>query len=213
MNNKEKPNNELYGNHEDKYHSKNLISRYLVSNFINNIEKLLKSIPQIGVTRICEVGCGEGELLKITNSIFPDAELNAIDISNEIIEIAKRNCGGIPIEFSVQNAEDLDKFPDAYFDVVICCEVLEHLSNPRKGIEEVFRISNNYVLVSVPNEPIWRILNIMRGKYIRYLGNTPGHLNHWCITTFQGFLIDPDFKMVASNYPFPWQMILLQRKS
>jgi len=213
MNKKEAPIPEPYGNYEDKYHSKNFISKYLVSNFIENIERNLRLIHSTGVIRICEVGCGEGEILKLANSVFPGAEISAVDISKEVIEIAKRNCEGITIEFSVQNAEELNNFSDGYFDLVICCEVLEHLSDPQKGVKEVFRISSNYVLVSVPYEPIWRILNLIRGKYVRSFGNTPGHLNHWNIPEFRRLLTNPDFTIVEQNYPFPWQMILLNRKS
>ena len=36
-----------------------------------------------------------------------------------------------------------------------------------------------HLLVSVPREPLWRALNMLRGAYWRALGNTPGHLNHW----------------------------------
>ena len=36
-----------------------------------------------------------------------------------------------------------------------------------------------HLLVSVPREPLWRALNVARGAYLRELGNTPGHVNHW----------------------------------
>ena len=213
MNNKKTPITEPFGNYEDKYHSKNFIGKYLVSNFIKSIERNFRLIPAAGQIRICEIGCGEGEILKIASSIFPSAEISAVDISHEVIEIAKKNSQGLAIAFSVQNAEELDGFSNACFDLVICCEVLEHLSDPRKGIEELFRISNNYVLVSVPNEPIWRILNFMRGKYLRSLGNTPGHLNHWNKPEFLRLINDPHFKIIAQAYPLPWQMILLKKKN
>lgn len=213
MNKNSTPTTRLFGNYEDKYHSRNFISKVLVSNFIKKIEKNLRLIPSGTVIRICEIGCGEGEILKLASSVFPGAEISAIDISQEVIEIAKRNCEGIAINFSVQNAEELTIFPDAYFDLVICCEVLEHLSNPQKGVKEIFRISSNYVLVSVPNEPIWRILNLMRGKYIHSFGNTPGHLNHWNKNAFKNLLAIPDFTICKKNYPLPWQALLLNRKS
>jgi hypothetical protein len=30
----------------------------------------------------------------------------------------------------------------------------------------------------VPREPIWRIGNMARGRYLGDLGNTPGHIQH-----------------------------------
>ena len=41
------------------------------------------------------------------------------------------------------------------------------------------RVASGHLLVSVPREPLWRALNIARGAYLRDLGNTPGHVNHW----------------------------------
>jgi len=214
MNKKEEPQSQLIGNYEDKYHSTNLISKYLVTNFIKTLESYLGIISPLHLTRICEIGCGEGEILKLVHKVFPDAEIHAVDISQEIIEKAKVNCKGISINFSVQNAENLRCFPDAFFDLVICTEVLEHLSDPQKGMEELFRISQNFVLVSVPNEPIWRILNLMRGRYFRSLGDTPGHLNHWNIFQFPRILRNAaHFKLLSRGYPFPWQIILMTNKN
>jgi len=59
----------------------------------------------------------------------------------------------------------------------------------------------------VPREPIWRILNIARGKYIGDLGNTPGHVNHW---SRRGFidLLSRRFDVVEVRSPLPWTMAL-----
>ena len=42
------------------------------------------------------------------------------------------------------------------------------------------------LLVSVPREPLWRGLNMARGAYMRDLGNTPGHVNHWSKRALRG---------------------------
>ena len=36
----------------------------------------------------------------------------------------------------------------------------------------------------MPREPLWRGLNMARGAYVKDLGNTPGHLNHWSRKAF-----------------------------
>jgi hypothetical protein len=36
----------------------------------------------------------------------------------------------------------------------------------------------------VPREPLWRGLNMARGAYLKDLGNTPGHINHWSKRAF-----------------------------
>lgn len=200
------------GNYQDKYHTKNPISRFLVEHFFQQFRAILQSLDIGSAPDICEVGCGEGELLKNLHSIFPHAMLTACDISNEVIETAGEYCQGIPVNFSTQDAEDLGDYPDSTFDLVICSEVLEHLDHPGKGLKQLTRISRRYLLVSVPDEPIWRILNMTRGKYLRTWGNTPGHLNHWTRAQFLQFLQgEAGYRVVKRVYPFPWQMILLEK--
>lgn len=95
----------------------------------------------------------------------------------------------------------------------MCCEVLEHLEHPEKGISELYRIlkKGGYAIVSVPNEPIWRVLNLARLKYIRDMGNTPGHLNHWTRGQFIQFAQKAGFSVLKDNSPFPWSMLFLQK--
>lgn len=202
----------VYGNYEDKYNTKNLISKILVKGFLKDFDEILLSLSSQSIQAICEVGCAEGELLKRIHGVFPDANLTATDISEHEIAKAGRNCSSITVDFSIQNAEDLDAYPDSCFDLVVCCEVLEHLSDPRQGLNELHRISKKFLLVSVPNEPIWRILNLCRGKYVRAWGNTPGHLNHWTVDHFPKFLKSADLRMIQRKYPLPWQMFLLEKK-
>jgi ubiquinone/menaquinone biosynthesis C-methylase UbiE len=203
---------QVYGNFENKYQSHSLIGRYLVGNFIKKFVEFLQKTRSSPTERICEIGCGEGELLKIIYTNFPSSTIHAVDISDGIIEVAKQNCQGIPIKFSVQDAKNLNGFSDGFFDLVICCEVLEHLSDPFQGLKELSRISNKFILISVPVEPVWRLLNMMRGKYLRTYGNTPGHLNHWKPAKFKKFLnTSSSFKLMNRIYPFPWQMVLLKK--
>ena len=65
------------------------------------------------------------------------------------------------------------------------------------------------MLVSVPREPLWRGLNMARGAYLRDLGNTPGHLNHWSKREFAG-LLRRYGEVVELRSPFPWTMALVR---
>ncbi len=95
--------------------------------------------------------------------------------------------------------------------MLICCEVLEHVPDPEKGIKLISENTEDYFIVSVPHEPIWRLLNFIRGKYIRDFGNTPGHINHW---TKKGFIemVSKYADVVAYSTPLPWTMVLAKRK-
>jgi 2-polyprenyl-3-methyl-5-hydroxy-6-metoxy-1,4-benzoquinol methylase len=42
-------------------------------------------------------------------------------------------------------------FPDKSFDLVVCMEVIEHVLNPRLVLDELARVSRQYVVLSCPN--------------------------------------------------------------
>ena len=72
------------------------------------------------------------------------------------------------------------KIDNAYkADLVVCCEVLEHLETPDIALEKIKSLDVKYYLFSVPNEPVWRALNFHRGNSLKDLGSTPRHINHW----------------------------------
>ena len=82
------------------------------------------------------------------------------------------------LQFEVMPVQSLS-FADDEFDLVAATEVLEHVDHPEAAVAEMARVARRWLLVSVPHEPLWRALNVARGAYLRELGNTPGHLNHW----------------------------------
>jgi hypothetical protein len=48
-----------------------------------------------------------------------------------------------------------------------------------------------------------------RGAYLRDLGNTPGHLNHWSKRSFVS-LLERHGEVVEARAPFPWTMLLVR---
>ncbi|MBV9467198.1 MAG: methyltransferase domain-containing protein, partial [Solirubrobacterales bacterium] len=100
-------------------------------------------------------------------------------------------------------------FADDEFDLVAAIEVLEHVSEPQRTLAEMQRVARRHLLVSVPHEPLWRVLNVLRGAYLRELGNTPGHRNHW---SKRGFvrMMERHGTVVEVRSPFPWTMLLVR---
>jgi ubiquinone/menaquinone biosynthesis C-methylase UbiE len=104
--------------------------------------------------------------------------------------------------------DELASFPAGSFDLAAAIEVLEHVPDPERTMAEMARVAARHVLVSVPREPLWRGLNLARGAYVRDLGNTPGHVNHWSKRSFvraarrHGVVIE-------ARSPFPWTMLLV----
>ena len=71
-------------------------------------------------------------------------------------------------------------FADDEFDLVAATEVLEHVPDPEQTVCARWPAwPGGTCWCRCPREPLWRALNVARGAYLRDLGNTPGHLNHW----------------------------------
>lgn len=198
----------VYGNYEDKYNTKNPISKILVTNFLKTLKSNLK---KINASTIVELGAGEGELLRILRKIFPEASISGSDISEDMMKKAEKALKGKNINLSVEDIHKLS-YKSKKFDLVVCAEVIEHVDDPEKALSEIKRICKGRVLLSVPLEPLWRILNMARGKYISDLGNTPGHLNHFTPGQFHALVERSGFKILSKYYPLPWQMVLVEPK-
>ena len=192
------------GNVTDKYRAGNPLARLLMDRFLATVTRLYRRAidPLGGAATVLEVGCGEGDLcdhLQRSRS----ARFVGTDLSPRILELARQRYPALPL--AAQSATEL-AFPDGAFDLVIACEVLEHLPDPQRALEEIVRVSRRHVIVSVPREPIWRALNMARGAYLRDLGNTPGHLQHWSRGGFVEFVSRRlDVREVRS--PLPWTVI------
>jgi len=68
-----------------------------------------------------------------------------------------------------------------------------------------------YRLLSVLREPLWRCFNLARGKYLRDIGNTPGDLQTWSRNAFCSF-VRRRSDIVEAQAPLPWTMFLCQAK-
>lgn len=206
MKNQEQPS----GNYYDKYGSKNPIVKELMKGFFVSIDHAIEQ--SIGSTKenihVVEIGCGEGHVIGHIMETCPNIVPKGCDISEEAIMEARENYPEIP--FSVENINHLPYETNSH-DLVICCEVLEHIEDFESAIKELLRISRKYLLVSVPREPIWRALNLCRMKYISDLGNTPGHINHWGKNSFVQ-LLEKYATITLVQTPLPWTMVLLEKK-
>jgi ubiquinone/menaquinone biosynthesis C-methylase UbiE len=103
-------------------------------------------------------------------------------------------------------------FPSDSFDLILACEVFEHLEDPPRALAEIERVlGNGMLLLSVPWEPAWRGLNVLRGAYLSELGNTPGHVQHFSRRAIRD-LVASRFEVVAQRRPLPWTMLLARSR-
>jgi 2-polyprenyl-3-methyl-5-hydroxy-6-metoxy-1,4-benzoquinol methylase len=193
------------GNTYDKYGSTNPVVRRLMAGFESTLEELFaKANPQ----SLLDVGCGEGVLTHKWAQQLAGRRIVGIDLEDPSIQAEWEKRQAPNLEYRVMKAENLP-FADGEFDVATAIEVLEHVPDPADTVAEMARVASGHLLVSVPREPVWRMVNMARGAYIRDLGNTPGHLNHWSKRSFVE-LLSRHGTVVEARSPFPWTMLLVR---
>jgi SAM-dependent methyltransferase len=194
------------GNTYDKYGSSNPAVRRMMAAFERSLDELLaRAEPR----SLLDVGCGEGVLVhRWAERLGAQTRVVGIDLEEESIQGGWAERQAPNLEYRTMPAENLP-FADNEFDLASAIEVLEHVPDPAHTVAEMARCAERHLLVSVPREPLWRMLNMARGAYWPQLGNTPGHLNHWSRRSFARLLARHG-DVVEVRSPFPWTMLLVR---
>jgi 2-polyprenyl-3-methyl-5-hydroxy-6-metoxy-1,4-benzoquinol methylase len=194
------------GNTFDKYGSTNPVVRRLMSGFEGTLERLFeRADPQ----SILDVGCGEGVLTERWAERLGDKAVLGIDLPDPKLEAHWSTRRRENLEFRAMDVGGLAELPSQGFDLAAAIEVLEHVPDPERTLAEMARVAARHLLVSVPREPLWRALNLARGAYLRDLGNTPGHVNHWSKRSFVE-AAGRYGEVIEARSPFPWTMLLVR---
>lgn len=192
-----------------KYNTSNPVFKYLLQKYFLTVKQLYLTIKD-KTSSIIELGCGEGystaELLKFFDS---SSSFKAFDINAEAVAFARKKNPGVLVEqSSIENLE-----PDQIqADLLILLEVLEHVQDPTTVLKKLQAMSQKYLIIGIPNEPLWRICNCLRGAYLRDFGNTPGHINHWNAGTITALVEEHYGPVLQLCRPLPW-IILLAKNS
>jgi len=152
---------------------------------------------------ILDIGCGPGNFIRCLEHWFHDANIVGLDMSRELVEytMKRSNCAKI----LQSNAEYLP-FRSDCFDVISALQVVEHLSNPEKLLDEVCRIlrKNSILLLATPNP---------QGAAARLMGNGWGGIRDdhislrrpegWhALLEKSGFIIHKEGTTLFNGIPF-----------
>jgi ubiquinone/menaquinone biosynthesis C-methylase UbiE len=194
------------GNTYDKYGTRNPLARLLVQRFLRAVDD---AVAEVAPASVLDVGCGEGIVTERIARRLREAAVVGLDVGDPglVAEWEERARGNLA--FHAGSAYSLP-YPDGAFELVCALEVLEHLERPAAGLEELARVSSRALVLSVPREPLWRALNVASGRYVRALGDTPGHVNHWSRRAFVRFAARAgEVRRVRS--PVPWTVVTVSR--
>src|SRR5437879_989200 len=170
-----------------------------MSGFERSLDELLE---RAAPASLLDVGCGEGVLVHRWAMRLGEAvRVVGIDLQEESLQAGWSARSAPNLEYRTVDAKGLP-FAANEFDLASAIEVLEHVPQPERTLAEMARCARRHLLVSVPREPVWRALNMVRGAYWTRLGNTPGHLNHFSSRSFQRLLAGHG-KVLETRPPFP----------
>jgi 2-polyprenyl-3-methyl-5-hydroxy-6-metoxy-1,4-benzoquinol methylase len=189
-----------------KHESQNPIQRALIDNFH---AKVVEMVRRAQPSTILELGCGEGYVLRALADAGVSAQLTGIELDDRAARIASERLGE---RATIEHRDARELAADGRrFDMVMMLEVLEHIPDPAQMLPILDSLTNGWVLLSVPWEPVFRGLNFLRGKNITRLGNDPDHVNHWGRLGF-GKFVSTRFDIVTTPEVFPWSMALARSR-
>jgi 2-polyprenyl-3-methyl-5-hydroxy-6-metoxy-1,4-benzoquinol methylase len=191
------------GNASAKYEASNPVVRHLLSRFLRRVDQAASSLAPASVL---DVGCGEGIVTERLARLLSPAQVLGVDAGEAHLAEEWRSRSAGNLSFATGSAYDLP-FEQGSFDLVCCIEVLEHLERPRDALAEMRRVAGRALLLSVPNEPSWRISHFLAGRNVRSLGNTPGHINHWSRRAFAELASDYG-RLEKVESVFPWTLVV-----
>ncbi|TNE51400.1 MAG: class I SAM-dependent methyltransferase [Deltaproteobacteria bacterium] len=170
--------------HQHKYKNPNPIHQWILGRFFDRNVEAIHELS--AVETVLDFGCGEGlalQELKKRGVLFPSYV--GVDLRRDAIEEAQATHPDVSFV-----CEDIFEWPEpgASYDLVMASQVLEHLPEPGRFMERLVELSHRYLLLTVPYEPWFRLMNLARGRDLLRLGNHPEHINHWGASSFRAFV-------------------------
>lgn len=167
-----------------------------------------KVVKKVKGKRVLEVGCGSGTIVK--RLLKKDKNVVGVDIGKKFLNFCQSSYR--KAAFCGADAQHLP-FSDNSFDTIVCSEVIEHLSNPKKSLKEFKRIlhPNGELIITTPNISVrWALVEAIWTRIRRKMLET----NHKCFTKNQlRFLLDSVGFSISYNSSFMLGCLLFVKAS
>jgi len=166
---------------------------------------------------VLDAGCGRGFYSHAISFFSFIKKIESFDINESYLELAMSHCTDKRIHIQKANIFRLP-YPDNYFDFIIFSEVLEHLSNEKKALQELRRVlkSGGKIALTVPNrsfpflwDPLnWFLMNFFNthiSKDVWWLaGIWADHIRLYSVEDLLRFLNKQSFKIKSQKNIIHW---------
>lgn len=184
-----------------KHTHRNPVQRWLLQRFHDRVAEL---VGRCGPSTVFDAGCGEGFVASDLLRRFPNLHISGVDGSLEAVTYAAGS-----VEQANFAQADMYRLPVASgsVDLSICLEVVEHLKQPERAIDELGRIARDWVILSTPRQPFFAGMNAARGKNWSYWGDDPDHVQWWTGPAFVRF-VQQVMPVEDVVYSTPWTILV-----
>jgi SAM-dependent methyltransferase len=156
-------------------------------------------VNELGETpRLLEVGCGNGNVLRVLKELWPRSQAVGLDLFGEGLQLARRRCDCEIVQGDIRHAS----FPAASFNLIGVFDVLEHLPDEEDVLDILYALlaPGGVLLLTVPScRSLWSYFDEVAGHCRRYGATQLADRLYGA-----GFEVDCLTHFMATIFPLLW---------
>lgn len=176
--------------------------------------RIRELMPQVNGLRVLDLGSGNGYMAA---QLAKHHRVTGIDHAEDGIALARRACP--TAEFHLMSVyDDLSCItPENGYDVVVCCEVIEHLYSPKRLLDNAFATlrPGGLLILSTPYHGYFKnlALSLLDGWDRHFhVEDEGGHIKFFSQKSLKRMLLDTGFEDVSfcnvGRLPLLWKSIV-----
>lgn len=188
---------EIYNSGE--YHQNNPDWHSSDAQFKANLITSILERNQVAPATICEIGCGNGTILKKLSLVYKNTRFLGIDISQKAIELAKKNTAD-QIKFEVRDVCAANGALEEKYDVILVIDLIEHLENYFEFLRTI-QTKASYTVFHIPLDmSMW---TLFREDMLLESKERVGHIHNFTENFICSILNDMGYEIVDKEFTRP----------